>query len=60
MEYGRKDESMDIPQIIKNNVVHQKAYEIEETACTVKLDANENPYSLAPALQSRLFENHFP
>jgi len=54
MEYGRKDESMNIQQIIKDSILHQKAYEIEDTACRVKLDANENPYGLTPVLQQRL------
>lgn len=42
---------MDIKNIIKNAVLSQKAYPVEELVCRVKLDANENPYPLPHALK---------
>jgi histidinol-phosphate aminotransferase len=34
---------MDIRSLIKEEILAQKAYPVEKTACGVKLDANENP-----------------
>jgi histidinol-phosphate aminotransferase len=48
---------MDIKRIIKEQIRKQQAYSIEEQPCRIKLDANENPYTLTPAQQNRLFEH---
>lgn len=42
---------MDIGSLIKGEVLAQKAYSVENTACPVKLDANENPLSLPESLR---------
>lgn len=47
---------MDVRRIVKNEVLGQEAYQIDERVCRVKLDANENPYSLPGDLTYRLFE----
>ena len=47
---------MDVTRIIKREVLGQEAYQIDERICRVKLDANENPYSLPEELSFRLFE----
>lgn len=53
---------MDITRIVKGEVLGQEAYQIDERVCRIKLDANENPYSLTEDLSSRLFEylRNFP
>lgn len=48
---------MDITRIIKEQIRKQQAYSIEEQPCRVKLDANENPYTLTPSQQNRIFEH---
>jgi histidinol-phosphate aminotransferase len=47
---------MDVTRIVKDEVLGQEAYQIDERVCRVKLDANENPYSLPEDLSFRLFE----
>ena len=47
---------MDIEKIIKNAVLSQEAYSVEENLCRIKLDANENPYPLPPGLKSMISE----
>lgn len=47
---------MKIHNIIKKNVRGQNAYAIEERECAIKMDANENPYALSPALRKELFD----
>jgi histidinol-phosphate aminotransferase len=47
---------MDVTRIVKGEVLGQEAYQIDERVCRVKLDANENPYSLPEELSIRLFE----
>ncbi len=37
---------MNIDKIIKETVLTQKTYQIDERTCPIKLDANESPYSL--------------
>ena len=44
---------MDIRSLIKEEVLAQKAYTVEHTACQVKLDANENPLAMPEALRER-------
>ncbi|MBN2516649.1 MAG: histidinol-phosphate transaminase [Deltaproteobacteria bacterium] len=48
---------MDITRIIKEVIRKQQAYSIEEQPCRIKLDANENPYTLTPSQQNRIFEH---
>jgi len=48
---------MEITRIIKEQIRKQQAYAIEEQPCRVKLDANENPYTLTPSQQNRIFEH---
>ena len=47
---------MDIEKIIKGGVLSQEAYPAEELPYRIKLDANENPYPLPPALKRLIFE----
>jgi histidinol-phosphate aminotransferase len=42
---------MDIGSLIKEEVLAQKAYRVENTACPVKLDANENPLAIPESLR---------
>lgn len=42
---------MDIGSLIKEEVLAQKAYSVENTACPVKLDANENPLAIPESLR---------
>jgi histidinol-phosphate aminotransferase len=42
---------MDIGSLIKEEVLAQKAYAVENTACPVKLDANENPLPIPGSLR---------
>jgi histidinol-phosphate aminotransferase len=44
---------MDIRALIKEEVLAQKAYVVEKTACPVKLDANENPLAIPEDLRER-------
>ena len=44
---------MDIRSLIKEEVLAQKAYAVEHTACPVKLDANENPLAIPGPLRER-------
>ncbi len=46
-----KDQKLNIENIIKKAVVSQKAYPVEDLTCRVKLDANENPYTLPHPLK---------
>jgi histidinol-phosphate aminotransferase len=43
---------MDIGFLIKEEVLAQKAYAVENTACPVKLDANENPLAIPEELRA--------
>jgi histidinol-phosphate aminotransferase len=47
---------MDVTRIVKGEVLDQEAYQIDDRVCRIKLDANENPYSLPEDLSLRLFE----
>jgi histidinol-phosphate aminotransferase len=42
---------MDVGSLIKEEVLAQKAYSVENTACPVKLDANENPLAMPDPLR---------
>jgi histidinol-phosphate aminotransferase len=44
---------MDIRSLIKEELLAQKAYAVENTACPVKLDANENPLAIPGPLRER-------
>lgn len=46
---------MDLEKLIRREVLAQKAYPAETPTCRIKMDANENPYSLPPSLQEKLF-----
>lgn len=46
---------MDLAKLIKSEVLAQKAYSADITACRIKLDANESPYGLPEGLQESLF-----
>ncbi|MCE5262021.1 MAG: histidinol-phosphate transaminase [Deltaproteobacteria bacterium] len=43
---------MNIGSLIKKEVLAQKAYAVEKTACPIKLDANENPLALPESLRA--------
>lgn len=45
---------MDIRSLIKEEVLAQKAYAVENSACPVKLDANENPLLMPEDLRESL------
>ncbi len=47
---------MDINTIIKKEVLKQEGYRADITSCHVKLDANENPFTIPPLLKENLFE----
>jgi histidinol-phosphate aminotransferase len=47
---------MEIERTIKKNILRQEAYPIEKTECRIKLDANENPYTLPPLLKEKMFK----
>jgi histidinol-phosphate aminotransferase len=42
---------MDIRSLIKEEILAQRAYAVEKTACPVKLDANENPLAMPGELR---------
>lgn len=44
---------MDIRSLIKEEILAQKAYAVEKTACGVKLDANENPLAIPEELREK-------
>ena len=44
---------MDIRFLIKEELLAQKAYAVENTACPVKMDANENPLAIPGPLRER-------
>ncbi len=44
---------MDVRSLIKEELLAQKAYAVENTACPVKLDANENPLAIPGPLRER-------
>lgn len=46
---------MELKNIIRPEIINQRAYQVAETVGSVKLDANENPFSLAPELRQKLF-----
>ena len=48
---------MKIHNVIKKNVLGQNAYAVEECEYAIKMDANENPYTLSPHLTEELFES---
>jgi histidinol-phosphate aminotransferase len=53
LEQGREKERMEIRALIKDEVLAQKAYAVENTACPIKLDANENPLAIPEPLRER-------
>ena len=40
---------MDIRALIKEEVLAQKAYPVDNASCRIKLDANENPLAMPGA-----------
>lgn len=58
---------MNIQKLVKDEILQQEAYFIEESPCRIKLDANENPYILPENLQEEMlgylktvFLNRYP
>ena len=47
---------MDIGNLIREEIRRQDAYRAGAVSCPVKLDANENPFTLSPSLKDALFE----
>jgi histidinol-phosphate aminotransferase len=47
---------MNIKDMIREEVLSQTAYPAETMSCRIKLDANENPFTLTPSLRETLFE----
>ncbi|HOG17826.1 MAG TPA: histidinol-phosphate transaminase [Syntrophales bacterium] len=47
---------MDLNKWIRPGILAQKAYEVESTACRIKLDANENPFPLPGALREEFLQ----
>ncbi|MEI8172943.1 MAG: histidinol-phosphate transaminase [Deltaproteobacteria bacterium] len=47
---------MDISTLIRQEIRRQEGYHAAAVSCRIKLDANENPFSLSPSLQDALFE----
>ena len=50
---GVEKRRMDIRVLIRDEVLSQKAYAVEHTACPIKLDANENPLAIPEPLRER-------
>lgn len=44
---------MDVRALIKEEVLSQKAYQVDDTPCRIKLDANENPLAIPEELRER-------
>ncbi len=44
---------MDIRALIKEEVLGQKAYPVDNTSCRIKLDANENPLAIPEPLRDK-------
>ncbi|MHB8910593.1 MAG: histidinol-phosphate transaminase [Syntrophales bacterium] len=44
---------MDIRALIKEEVLAQKAYPVDNTSCRIKLDANENPLAIPEPLREK-------
>jgi histidinol-phosphate aminotransferase len=42
-------------RVFRKEVIRQEAYPVEKISCSVKLDANENPYPLPKAISRRFF-----
>ncbi len=47
---------MDINNLIRKEVLKQEGYRADITSCHIKLDANENPFTIPPYLKENLFE----
>jgi histidinol-phosphate aminotransferase len=47
---------VDINTLIRKEVLEQEGYRADFTSCHVKLDANENPFTVPPFLKENLFE----
>ena len=50
----RRGKSVDFRTLIREEVLAQTAYAVEDTRCRIKLDANENPLSIPAELRERL------
>jgi histidinol-phosphate aminotransferase len=44
---------MDIRVLVKEEVLAQKAYQVDKASCRIKLDANENPLAIPEPLRAR-------
>lgn len=47
---------MNFKNLIREEVLNQKAYSASEISCPIKLDANESPCDLSPSLKSKIIE----
>jgi len=47
---------VDLNTLIRKEVLKQEGYRADITSCHVKLDANENPFTIPPFLKENLFE----
>lgn len=47
---------MNLKDLIRKEVLSQTAYPAETLSCRIKLDANENPFTLPPPLKDGIFE----
>ncbi len=48
---------MNIKNLIREEVLNQKAYPTPEISCPIKLDANEGPFDISPFLKSKIIES---
>ena len=47
---------MDVRDLIRQEIRRQEGYHAGALSCRIKLDANENPFTLSPSLKDELFE----
>jgi hypothetical protein len=45
---GRRLQGMDVRKLIRQEILGQKGYIVENLTCRIKLDAMENPFTLYP------------
>jgi len=53
---GGRKEVVRIERLIREEIIGQRAYDVEDVSCPVKLDANESPYGVPAELASDLME----
>ncbi|MDI6726385.1 MAG: histidinol-phosphate transaminase [Smithellaceae bacterium] len=58
MEFGRNSrQAMELKNIIRPEIISQRAYQAGDVACRVKLDANENPFPMPSELKRKFIRS---